>query len=50
MDDAVRRDVTLGNLDSATDEDAMLIEKVKADVHTDRYSIDITPAAEGDME
>ena len=46
----MRRDVTIGILDNATDEDAMLIEKVKADVHADKYSIDITPAAEGNMK
>ena len=50
MDDAVTRDITLGDLDSATDEDAILIEKVKADVHANEYSIDITLAAEAGHE
>ena len=44
------RDITLGDLNNATDEDAMLIEKLKADVHANEYSIDITPAAEGVMK
>ena len=50
LDDAVTRDITLGDLDNATDEDATLIKKVKADVHANEYFIDITRAAEGVMK
>ena len=46
----MERDITsLANVGKATDEDAMLIEKVMADVHANKYSIDITPAAMGEM-